>query len=61
MQIVIEDAPARRYKGSLIIDSEVITTTTQARPGCCVRNLLNYLITNYGKPSDQLVLDIHGW
>jgi hypothetical protein len=61
MQILIEEAPARRYKGSLIIDEEVITTTIQARPGCCVRNLLNYIMINYGKPTEQLVLDVHGW
>jgi hypothetical protein len=61
MQIIIEDAPARRYKGSLVIDEEVIQTTVQARPGCCVRNLLNYLMLEYGKPTEQLVLDVHGW
>jgi hypothetical protein len=61
MKIIIEDAPARRYKGSLIIDGETITTTNQARPGCCVRNLLNYAMSQYGKPSEQLVLDVHGW
>jgi hypothetical protein len=61
MQIIIEDAPARRYKGSLIIDEEVIQTTVQARPGCCVRNLLNYIMTQYGKPTERLVLDVYGW
>jgi len=61
MQIIIEDAPARRYKGSLVIDEEVVTTTIQARPGCCVRNLLNYAMSQYGKPSEQLVLEVYGW
>jgi hypothetical protein len=61
VKIIIEDAPAKRYKGSLIIDEDVVTTTIQARPGCCVRNLLNYIMLNYGKPQEKLVLDVHGW
>jgi hypothetical protein len=61
VQIIIEDAPARRYKGSLIIEDEVVQTTIQSRPGCCVRNLLNYAMLQYGKPTEKLVLDINGW
>jgi hypothetical protein len=61
MKITIEDAPAKRYKGSLIVDEEVVYITNQARPGCCVRNILNHLMLTYGKPTEQLVLDVHGW
>lgn len=62
MQIVIEPVSGSRYRGTLIIDGEVVDTTIQPRPGCCARSLLNGMMMKHGKPTDQVVLEIlSGW
>ena len=61
MQIVIETAPGNRYKGSLFIDNELIETTIQPRAGCCTRTLMNRIMLMYGKPTENLIIDIEGW
>jgi hypothetical protein len=61
MQIVVEPAPGQRYKGSLFLDDELVETTLQSRPGCCVRTLMNKLMLLHGKPTETITLDIEGW
>jgi hypothetical protein len=61
MQIIIEPAPGNRYNGTLIIDGQVIGFVNDKRPGCCARTLMNKLLLEFGKPSEQITIDINGW
>lgn len=61
MQIIIEPVPGHRFKGTLILNDEIIETTFQTRPGCCARTLMNKLMLLYGKPTEEITLEIEGW
>jgi hypothetical protein len=61
MEILIEPIPPSRYKGTLIIDGNVVETTLQSRPGCCARTLMNKLLLLRGKPKEPISLAIEGW
>jgi hypothetical protein len=61
VKIVIEPVPGQRYKGTLFIEEEEVETTIQPRPGCCTRTLMNKLMLMYGKPSEEVTIQIDGW
>jgi hypothetical protein len=61
MEIIVEPIPPSRYKGTLIVDGEVVETSIQSRPGCCVRTLMNKLLLLNGKPKNTFSVNIDGW
>jgi hypothetical protein len=61
MEIIVEPIPPSRYKGTLIVDGEVVETSIQSRPGCCVRTLMNKLLLLNGKPKNTFSVNINGW
>lgn len=61
MQIIVKPAPGQRYDATLYIDGEAIDFTNDKRAGCCVRTLMNRMILKYGKPTEEIIVDIDGW
>ena len=61
MQIVVKAAPGSRYDATLYVDGEAVDFTNDKRAGCCVRTLMNRMLLTYGKPSDEIIIDIDGW
>lgn len=61
MQIKIQPAPGNRYNATLYIDGEAVEFVNDKRPGCCVRSLMNKILLSYGKPTQEIIIDIDGW
>jgi hypothetical protein len=61
VQIKIQPAPGNRYNATLYIDGEAVEFVNDKRPGCCVRSLMNKILLSYGKPTQEIIIDIDGW
>jgi hypothetical protein len=58
MRIVVLPAPLGKWHGWLYLDEDMLFSVVGQRPGCVVRDLLNWAQYNYASPTKQVTLEI---